>query len=374
MAKYCKNYRVICTCPTCENVQCAFSSRTRAEAEATRGVKLDVQGREIQKAAPDPGTGGSRSVKVPTSVLTEALRPRGPNRDGVLVALVAVFAALFLGTLAVLYIVVKMQSRPVSESIAAPVQQPPAPANAIARPPAPTTAAPAAKQPEPSELMAEPLAQPEPQPDLSAELMAQANVPPPRPTPYPQMDLETKKEVTMLQSAGNTLVARKDYPLARKFYQSTIDRNPGYFQGYNNLANTYSDEGRLEQAAPIYRKGLEISPKSAFLHFNLGLSLYRAKRYTESLQEFQWAIQIDSNDSEAHLMAGICLYRLSDFEQSAAYFHRAVKLDNASAEAFYNLSVVYRKMGRANIADSYLAEAKTLNPNIVRTVEVTGGG
>ena len=371
MAKYCKNYRVICTCATCENVQCAFSARTRAEAEATRGVKLDVQGREIQDSAP---SGGKKPTKATTSVLAEVVKPRGPNRDGVLVALVAVFAALFLGTLAVLYIVVKMQSRPVSETIAAPVQQPAAQPKAVAL--AKPTPAPAPQQQPPAtDLLAEPPVDPVKAPDLTADLMDQANapVPPPRPTPYPEMNPEVKKEVTMLQQAGNSLAARKDYTLARKFYQSTIDRNPGYYQGYNNMANTYSDEGHAEQAAPIYKKGLEISPKSAFLHFNLGLSYYRASRYNEGLQEFQWAIQIDQNDSEAHLMAGICLYRLSDFEQAAWYFHRAVKLDNASAEAFYNLSVVYRKLGRASLADSYLAQAKALKPSIVPVVATTGG-
>jgi tetratricopeptide (TPR) repeat protein len=59
---------------------------------------------------------------------------------------------------------------------------------------------------------------------------------------------------------------------------------------YKNLGNAYNGLERYEDAANALKRAAEIEPTNAAAHFNLGLTLYNARRYSEAIESYKQVI------------------------------------------------------------------------------------
>lgn len=408
MPKYCPTYKIICTCMTCINAECAFSSKTRAEAEVMRGVKLDRMGNEVHvrsEMTPVPkGEGDKPAAEKPRRKAPRQkadIPPFPPSgkaqrgQEGLLIALAAVAFAILVGIVAVAYIVVNILGRPegtgrdLAEDLeemdpsamaeAAPADDEPMPvprarpseaaAGTLIAEPAPRRDT--REREEALDRLAEQFRDARPDPEAgTTEVQRRATL---RPR---EIDPEVRRQLDQLRSQGNDLVEQRNFAEAREYYREAIELFPSYYEAFNNLANTYSDEGQLEEAEPIYRQALRIEPNSPHLRFNLGLTHYRAGRYDEALREMIWVVEANPGDAEAHQMAGVSLYKLGNYAEAARFFHHAAAAAPAAAEHYYNLFVVYSRLGAPGVANGYLAQAQALDPALVssRRARVTAGG
>ena len=367
MAKYCKTYNIICTCVTCENVECAYSPRTRAEAEIARGVKLDKYGNEIGAEKDD-------TARIPAPVFEEpegkGERRRLTRREVALLSATGLLAILLIAASVIMLrpeqeaqgVALVRETGPETETEEAP-EPVEAPGDLIGE----ETTGPEEELAEGLEMATpEPTPTAEPEPTPAAEV-AQAQEPiifrRPQPTPNPGQ-VRIERETIQLKDRGNQLVESGEIVAARDAYRQAIQMNPGFYQGYNNLANTYTDQGNYQQAVPLYREGLRQAPDSTTIMFNLANMSFRQGYWWQALQEIERVIERDDSDSEAHLMAGICSFQLGNYERAKSHFTRVIQLDPESAEGHYNLSLAYQRMGSPGVAQSYYAEAVRLEPRI----------
>jgi tetratricopeptide (TPR) repeat protein len=71
-------------------------------------------------------------------------------------------------------------------------------------------------------------------------------------------------------------------------------------RGYNNLANAYSKEGKINQAIETAKMAIQLQPNSGIAHFNLG-TLYAARgRFDLAQPHFEETIRLYPNYAEAH--------------------------------------------------------------------------
>jgi tetratricopeptide (TPR) repeat protein len=169
-----------------------------------------------------------------------------------------------------------------------------------------------------------------------------------------------------MKARGNDLRRQGDLERAREYYRAAIQADASYFEGYNNLGNTYTDTGDHGAARPIYEQGLSIVPESETIRFNLGNSLMRAGRYHEAAQEFERVIYYNQSDVEARLLLGICYYHLGRLNDSANVFLAILARQKDHPEANYNLALVMDRLGRGELADAYRREAFRVKPELAR--------
>lgn len=371
MAKYCKTYNVICTCVTCENVECGYSPRTRAEAEIARGVKLDKYGKIIGEEAP--------ASPHPVMASNEALIRELPQaqvdtwRGKVVIALIAVMVLVVFSALGIVLWLHGRSTPVINENLVAQAPMDSIPdVNAetpdlIPMEPEPVEEE-SIKLPPPTPEM-----EPEPEPTPEPKVEEEAQVPP---FEKPQSEMmtatrdlappETQEERRLreLKEKGNEFVHQRDYTKAREFYQKAIEENPEYYPGFSNLGSTFSDEGNFAEAEPLYLKGLEIQPDSTNLIFNMGNNWFRQHRYAQALQAMNRLLALDPQDVEGHLIAGVCSYKMGNYEMAKMHFKAVTQLDPRNAEAYYNLHLSCRQMGDWQNAIAYLKEAVRLRPQL----------
>ena len=132
--------------------------------------------------------------------------------------------------------------------------------------------------------------------------------------------------------------------------------------GYNNLANAYSKEGKINQAIETAKMAIQLQPNSGIAHFNLG-TLYAARgRFDLAQPHFEETIRLYPNYAEAHSNLGQLLAQRGDLEGGIRQFRKAIELNPSLGGPYLNLGVALARQGRIEEAVPQLQEAARLTP------------
>ena len=132
--------------------------------------------------------------------------------------------------------------------------------------------------------------------------------------------------------------------------------------GYNNLANAYSKEGKINQAIETAKMAIQLQPNSGIAHFNLG-TLYAARgRFDLAQPHFEKTIHLYPNYAEAHSNLGQLLAQRGDLEGGIRQFRKAIELNPSLGGPYLNLGVALARQGRIEEAIPQLQEAARLTP------------
>jgi tetratricopeptide (TPR) repeat protein len=135
--------------------------------------------------------------------------------------------------------------------------------------------------------------------------------------------------------------------------------------GYNNLANAYAKQGRVNQAIETAKMAVQLQPNYGIAHFNLG-NLYASQgRFDLAQPYFGEAIRLYPNYAEAHSNFGQLLAQQGDLKGSIQEFRKAIDLNPSLDGPYLNLGVALAKQGRMDDAINALMQAVTLSPQSV---------
>jgi tetratricopeptide (TPR) repeat protein len=97
------------------------------------------------------------------------------------------------------------------------------------------------------------------------------------------------------------------------------------------LGITLKMVGRLEDAANVFNKALQLKPDSGELWRHLGGSLAALNRPADALLSYSRALGLDTCDVEASFQAGALLHQMDRFEEAITHFNRcdALRPDHA---------------------------------------------
>jgi tetratricopeptide (TPR) repeat protein len=138
-------------------------------------------------------------------------------------------------------------------------------------------------------------------------------------------------------------------------------RGPGP-GGYNNLANAYSKEGKIDRAIETAKMAIELDPNHGIAHFNLG-NLYAAHgRFDLVRPRFDETLRVYPNYAEAHSNLGQLLAQQGDLEDGIREFRKAIELNPSLSGPYLNLGVSLVRQGRIEEALRPLQEAARLAP------------
>ena len=131
------------------------------------------------------------------------------------------------------------------------------------------------------------------------------------------------------------------------------------------LALTFHQEGKLDEAIIHYKKALEIKPDLSEAHNNLGVIFQSRNKLNEAENSFRKALEISPNQVDAHNNLGSILFKLNKLEDAEKSYKKAIELKPIYSEAYVNLAVVQQELDKFDEAIISYKKAKDLNSNIV---------
>src|SRR5262249_22072973 len=105
------------------------------------------------------------------------------------------------------------------------------------------------------------------------------------------------------------------------------------------------DQGKLDEAVAAYRKAVELDPKRALAHKNLGAALARQGKRDEAVAEYRKAIELDPKYAHAHNDLGAALAGQGKLDEAVAEYRKAIVLKPNLAEAHCNLGRALTQQG-----------------------------
>jgi tetratricopeptide (TPR) repeat protein len=118
-----------------------------------------------------------------------------------------------------------------------------------------------------------------------------------------------------------------DDAAAIRAYEAIIAEDPSHIDARVNLGRLLHEGGEYAKAERVYRDALEACGDDSILYFNLAVLLEERSRLRESMQAYEAALRVDP----------------------------------ALADAHYNLSLLYRRIGRARDALRHMGEYRRLS-------------
>ena len=94
-------------------------------------------------------------------------------------------------------------------------------------------------------------------------------------------------------------------------------------------------------AARDFKVAIDLSPKLANAHFNIGLVFYALEDYEQAVKAYDRAIELDESQALWFVSRGSARLGLDDREGSKEDYFQALKLDKRSADAYIGLSNLY---------------------------------
>ena len=132
--------------------------------------------------------------------------------------------------------------------------------------------------------------------------------------------------------------------------------------GYNNLANAYSKQGRVDEAIKTALKAIETQPDYGVAHYNLGNLYARRGQFDTAQRHFEEALRLYPNYADGHSNYGQLLAERGDLDTGIMHFRKAIELNPTLGRAHLNLGVALAKKGNLDEAIRTLREAVRVAP------------
>jgi tetratricopeptide (TPR) repeat protein len=115
--------------------------------------------------------------------------------------------------------------------------------------------------------------------------------------------------------------------------EALLERDPQNADAAVQLANTYFDAERWEDAIRWYQRALEIDPNNPNASTDLGVSYYYTNRPDQALKQFDYSLKLDPKHTKTLLNKGIVLaFGKQDLQAAAEEWKKVVELAPDSPE------------------------------------------
>jgi serine/threonine-protein kinase len=186
-------------------------------------------------------------------------------------------------------------------------------------------------------------------PEAAAAFQRMAELQPDSPFPY--------------QLLGNVHASMGDLDAAVRDYSAATARG-GSFATYSSLGYVYYLNGRFEDAVRSYAKAIELRPKNATTHWNLGDAYRRLGRTVEARKAYEDAVtlfdadlRVNPKDAVAIATRATCLALLGNVQEARADVARAAQLAPGDQDVQYQRALVLTTAGDPEQAVDAVAAA-----------------
>jgi Flp pilus assembly protein TadD len=102
-------------------------------------------------------------------------------------------------------------------------------------------------------------------------------------------------------------------------FQKTVEMDPGFADGHNDLATALAKMGRVDEAVVEVQKAVALSPSSAEYRYNLGFALELRGDVAGAVEAFQKSVELSEGKDVR------CLAALANAYDKAGRFPEAIQ-------------------------------------------------
>lgn len=146
-----------------------------------------------------------------------------------------------------------------------------------------------------------------------------------------------------------------------------IELKPNYAPAFLNRGAAYRNIGRYEEAFRDYQKSIEINPADSNVYHNRAYAYILLKKYDDALRDLNKALELNKNPLTAlshplvaFLRRGVVYNQLKDYTGAIQDFSKVIEFEKDNAAAYYNRSLSYKQIGKADESESDLKKAAQL--------------
>src|SRR5262249_16999970 len=106
-------------------------------------------------------------------------------------------------------------------------------------------------------------------------------------------------------------------------YQKAVDLDPKDAKVHQNLGNALRDQGDVPGPIAAYQKAIELDPNYAKAHYGLGYALCTKGDVPGSIAAYRKASELDPKDAKTHYYLGHALHDQGDLSGAIAAYRKA---------------------------------------------------
>ncbi len=146
---------------------------------------------------------------------------------------------------------------------------------------------------------------------------------------------------------GIGMLLQGDLKGAQYAFTKVTEAEPGYADGWLNVARALIQEGETDAAKPYLEKALALNNKLARIHFFKSQVQKADGDYDGALRSLNTVLAQYPRDRVALNQAGRILFLQRKYQEAIARFEQTLGVDPEDLQAHYNLMLCYRGLGDA---------------------------
>ncbi len=150
---------------------------------------------------------------------------------------------------------------------------------------------------------------------------------------------------------GIGLLLQGDLKGAERAFEYVTKLEPGYANGWVNVARARILEGNIDDAKPVLEKALSLNPQLASAHYFRGLAFKSDGKYPEAFDDFAAAAAQYPRDRVVRNQMGRMLFLQRKYAYAVAELQQTLAVDPEDLEAHYNLMLCYRGLSNDDQAN-----------------------
>jgi serine/threonine-protein kinase len=171
------------------------------------------------------------------------------------------------------------------------------------------------------------------------------------------------KDAAELCAAADLGYARGESQLAILAFQHAIELDPKQARYHLNLGVAFEQLGRLDDAVASYDRSIELEPKNVGSHLNLGNALLKKGELEDAIAAYRESVELDPKYVTGWVILGRALGQNGDAEEAIQCARKAAEL--APAESGPALEVANALFSAGRVEDAIACVRKVLeaDPN-----------
>ena len=153
-----------------------------------------------------------------------------------------------------------------------------------------------------------------------------------------------------------------DLPGAQMHLEKALQLDPKFAQAHNNLGIVLRSRGFKAEAAAAFRAAVAAKPDYMRAWNNLGSTLLHMEAAEEAVACFDKALALEPNYAYAHLNLGLYHLAVGRYADAEASLVRATQLEPRMADAHLGLGRMHRELLDLDRAELCLRQSTALNP------------
>jgi superkiller protein 3 len=160
------------------------------------------------------------------------------------------------------------------------------------------------------------------------------------------------------------------YEDAIRFYSINLALQPHHAAVHGTVAQIWLGKGDVNEAIAEYSRVIDLTPGDGgiWVWINRGHAYFQVGQYDKAGADFSKAVELDPKSAMAHCNLGATLSRLGKLDEAIAAYRKAIELDPKFAPAHYNLGIALRTQGNLDEALAEFRKAAELDPRIAATI------